>query len=190
MKISSFPQLLRRPLELDDTDRRLIAIVQKGLPLCERPYAVLAELAGTNEQDAIQRLQYLLDRGVIKRMGVIVRHHEIGYRANAMVVWNIPDEDVSRLGRCIGRFEFVTLCYQRPRRLPDWRYNLFCMIHGRDRTAVLQHVTELIERCNLHDLEYDVLFSKRRFKQRGAIYHGNEKREAIGNICCINQGAG
>ena len=182
MNINSFPQLLRKPIDLDNMDRNLIALVQKGLPLCEKPYAVLAERMGMSQQDVIQRLRRLLNSGAIKRMGVIVRHHEIGYRANAMVVWNIADEDVSRLGRCIGRFEFVTLCYQRPRHLPAWPYNLFCMIHGRDRNAVLQHVAELIERCDLRHIEHDVLFSRRRFKQRGAIYHGNNDTEHSENI--------
>lgn len=103
-------------------------------------------------------------------MGVVVRHHELGYRANAMLVFDVPDDRVSQLGRCIGRFEFVTLCYRRPRRLPDWPYNLFCMIHGKDRATVLSRIDMLKDKCQLHDLPCDVLFSNRQFKQRGAIY--------------------
>ena len=97
----------------------------------------------------IAGLAQLQEQGVIKRIGVVVRHHELGYRANAMVVWDIPDDRVSALGHCIGKFDFVTLCYQRPRRLPAWRYNLFCMIHGRDREEVLSLVAQLKEQCGL-----------------------------------------
>jgi hypothetical protein len=87
-----------------------------------------------------------------------------------MVVWDVPDAEVSSLGRCLGGFDFVTLCYRRPRRLPDWPYNLFCMLHGRDRAAVLDNVAFLVERCGLQHVPHKVLFSRRRYKQRGARY--------------------
>ncbi len=169
---------LRRRITLDAVDKALIAIVQGGLPLCERPYAVIAQQLGLEEQTVIQRLQALQQQGAIKRFGVVVRHHELGYQANAMVVFDIPDEKVAHLGRCIGKFEYVTLCYRRPRVLPDWPYNLFCMIHGKDRDAVILHVQQLIAHCGLQHVQHAVLFSKRRFKQRGAIYRNTEKQPA------------
>ena len=73
-------------------------------------------------------------------------------------------------GQRIGSVDFISLCYRRPRRLPDWPYNLFSMIHGQDRDAVLRNIECLIERCGLEDIQYEVLFSRRRFKQRGARY--------------------
>jgi DNA-binding Lrp family transcriptional regulator len=155
---------------LDEHDKRLIAAIQRGLPLVHRPYAAVAEQVGLSEQQVLARIGRLLESGVIKRMGVVVRHHELGYRANAMVVWDVPDEQVDELGQCLGRFDFVTLCYRRPRRLPDWPYNLFCMIHGRDREAVLERVQQLVECCALETIPHQVLFSRRRFKQRGAVY--------------------
>lgn len=155
---------------LDERDRALISAIQAGLPLCPRPYAEIGRLIGMPEMEVIQRLQQLMDNEFIKRMGIVVRHHELGYRANAMVVWDVPDTQVDELGRCMGQFEFITLCYQRPRRLPDWRYNLFCMIHGRDRDEVLGCVDFVIKQCTLQEISHEVLFSQRRFKQRGARY--------------------
>ena len=160
----------RRPVKLDAIDRQLIAAVQGGLPLCARPYAEIAQQTGLDETTVISRLQHLLQDGAIKRFGVVVRHHELGYCANAMVVFDIADDEVARLGQCIGRLDYVTLCYRRPRRLPVWPYNLFCMIHGKDRAAVLQRIAELIAGCGLQDVPHTVLFSKRRFKQTGAVY--------------------
>ena len=157
-------------MDLTHADRQLIAAIQDGLPLHPQPYAEIGRQIGMPETQVIARLQALQESGVIKRLGVIVRHHELGYRANAMVVWDVPDEEVASLGRCLGGFDFVTLCYRRPRRLPDWPYNLFCMLHGRDRQAVLDNVTFLVERCGLQHLSYKVLFSRRRYKQRGARY--------------------
>lgn len=164
---------LHTPGELDAIDRKLVAAVQAGLPLCPRPYARIAEQTGLDEATVIHRLQRLLQVGAIKRMGVVVRHHELGYRANAMVVFDVPDEQVSHLGKCIGQLDYVTLCYRRPRVLPDWPYNLFCMIHGKDRAAVLQRVQDLINCCGLQHVPHTVLFSTRRFKQKGAVYRSS-----------------
>ncbi len=151
-------------------ERELIAAIQEGLPLVSRPYAAIAERIGMNETEVIQRISELHNDGVIKRMGVVVRHHELGYRSNAMVVWDAPDTQIAELGRCFSQFEFITLCYQRPRRLPQWRYNLFCMIHGQDRDSVMENLQQMIQSCGVDALPNDVLFSRRRFKQRGALY--------------------
>ncbi len=155
--------------EFDEQDWALVRLIQTGLPILSRPYQVLAEQTGLTEEDVITRLKRMQQTGCIKRMGVIVRHRELGYRANAMVVWDVPDELVTETGRCLGQFEFITLCYRRPRHLPVWPYNLFCMIHGHSRDEVLQRLGMLVEKCKL-EFKYKILFSKRCFKQRGAIY--------------------
>jgi DNA-binding Lrp family transcriptional regulator len=158
------------PALSDPRQRALIAAIQDGLPLVARPYAAIGRQVGLSEREVIRRLRELLEQGVIKRLGVVVRHHELGYRANAMVVWDVPDAEVGRVGRRLGEFPFVTLCYRRPRRLPDWPYNLFTMIHGRDRGQVLARVDELVDRCGLQAIPRRPLFSLQRFKQRGAHY--------------------
>ncbi|HEA26258.1 MAG TPA: Lrp/AsnC family transcriptional regulator [Ectothiorhodospiraceae bacterium] len=155
----------------NSVSERLVAAVQGGLPLVSRPYQKIAEQIGISELDCIQRLQNWIDNGTISRMGVVVRHRELGYRANAMVVWDVADEQVSRIGNCFAKFDFINLCYQRPRHLPQWRYNLFCMIHGQDRKEVLERVEQLAAQCLDDKPVYEVLFSCRRFKQRGARYH-------------------
>jgi DNA-binding Lrp family transcriptional regulator len=158
------------PVTLGAADLALIEAIQRGLPLVSRPYAAVAERLGCGEEEVIRRIAVLQQAGIIKRLGVVVRHRELGYRANAMVVWDVPDEEVAELGRCLSGFEFVTLCYRRPRHLPQWPYNLFCMIHGRDREAVLEKFRLMIECCGLEAIPKAVLFSRRRFKQRGALY--------------------
>ena len=156
--------------QLSAEDRALIKIVQHGLPLVSRPYADIAARLSTTEQDVIRRLQKLINNGSIRRYGIVVRHRELGYKANGMVVWDIPDDSVGKLGSCIGKLSCVTLSYRRPRRLPDWPYNLFTMVHGRNREEVRQKVEEIVESCQLQDIDHTILFSTRRFKQRGASY--------------------
>lgn len=155
------------------SDEQLIEAIQLGLPLVNKPYAEVAGRIGTNESVVIDSIRNLQTRGAIKRFGVVVRHRELGYRANAMLVWDVPDAATDDLGQRLGELDCVTLCYQRPRRLPHWRYNLFCMIHGQDRDQVLNCIEEIVEGLDLRALQYEVLFSKRRFKQRGACYRGN-----------------
>ncbi|MDX8412268.1 MAG: hypothetical protein R8K46_10440 [Mariprofundaceae bacterium] len=148
----------------------LVAAIQGGLPLVSRPYAAIGAAIDMSESEVIERLSWWLVNGTLKRMGVVVRHRELGYQANAMVVWDVPDVAVRELGKRMGEQAAVTLCYRRPRRLPDWPYNLFCMIHGRDRDVVRGHIDTLIRQCGLEKIAHEVLFSSRRFKQRGACY--------------------
>lgn len=155
---------------LSQTDNRLIAEIQSGLPLSPRPWKEIANRLEMDEGEVIERVRALQEEGYIKRFGLVVRHHELGFNANAMVVWDVPDEQVGWVGDALGRQRCVTLCYQRPRRLPHWPYNLFCMIHGKDRQRVLDYIDQLIEELGLQEVPHDVLFSGRRFKQRGARY--------------------
>lgn len=166
----STAELNRCVLQLNEKDRALINAVEHGLPVISRPYAEIAIQLGCTEQEVISRLQHLIDIGAIKRYGVIVRHKELGYTENGMVVWNIPDQRVDELGICIGKYTCVTLSYRRPRRLPEWPYNLFTMVHGCSREQVRQKVDEIVTTCGLQEIEHDILFSTRRFKQRGASY--------------------
>ena len=161
---------------LNEQDRDLIAAIQGGLPLVEKPYAAIAAQLGLTEDEVLARLEALQTAGLIKRMGVVVRHRALGYRANAMVVWDIPADEVERIGALLADEECVTLCYQRPRRLPAWGYNLFCMIHGRERNSVLRRLEQIVVHHGLERIPHTVLFSGRSFKQRGAHYVETDNR--------------
>ena len=158
-------------------ERALIAALQHGLPLVSHPYAELARQIGSSEAEVIEYIAMMKQRGDIKRFGVVVRHRKLGYRSNAMVVWDIADDKVDELGECFGRYDFVTLSYRRPRHLPDWPYNLFCMIHGQDKQDVLDNLAFMIKHCQVENIQYEVLFSTRCFKQRGAIYVHDDNRQ-------------
>ncbi len=151
---------------ISEQERALVGALQDGLAFVDRPFAAL----GCAETEAIATLAHWLDVGVVKRFGVIVRHHEVGFTSNAMVVWDVPDAEVSDIGQHIARSGLVTLCYRRPRQPPHWPYNLFCMMHGRDRAEVEARIVALAESCALGAYPRATLFSSRRFKQRGACY--------------------
>jgi len=157
-------------MELSRRDQWLAAAVQNGLPLVSKPFAAIGADIGMSENEVLERLNSLKDSGAIKRFGIVVRHQELGYHANAMVVWDIPDHQVDALGRHFAKVDFITLCYRRPRQAPNWPYNLFCMIHGRSRDTVMRQIRELISRFELEHIEHETLFSLRQFKQCGACY--------------------
>jgi DNA-binding Lrp family transcriptional regulator len=153
---------------LDDAGKRLVAALEDGLELVTQPYAALAARAGLDEREVIDRLARWLDEGVIRRFGVVVRHHELGYRANAMTVWDVPDEAAPAFGRALAAAEGVTLAYRRARHLPEWSYNLYCMLHGIDRGPVWERLDTLTRSLGLDSFPRAVLFSQTRFKQTGA----------------------
>ncbi len=147
----------------------LVAAVQGGIPLVPRPYTRVAEALGWAEARVVATLERWLADGVLSRFGIVVRHHELGWRANAMVVWDVADEVVDEVGARLAAHPAVTLCYRRPRVDGVWPYNLYCMVHGRERARVLAEV-EALSRLVPPGTRREVLFSRRRFKQCGARY--------------------
>ena len=121
---------------LDPTDRRLVRATQAGLPLVPRPYHAIAGELGLDVEDVKARFVRLLASGAIRRIGAVPNHYALGYSANGMTVWDLADDRVDALGEQVGRLDFVSHCYRRPRHLPDWPYNLFAMVHGRSREEV------------------------------------------------------
>jgi len=170
---------VQRPLtgRADANDRALLGAIEGGLPLVVRPFDTVAERLGTDGATVTARLASLIERGIVTRFGIIVRHRAFGYVANAMAVWDIGDDAVDRVAETFTAAPGVTLCYRRPRRLPGWRYNLFTMVHGRDRSAALGVVEGLAAAAGPHLAARDVLFSLRCFKQRGAVFSRQEAAE-------------
>jgi siroheme decarboxylase len=150
-------------------DRPLAAAVEAGLPLVDRPYAAWADASGRTEAQVLDRLQGWLDRGTLRRFGAVVRHHELGFAANAMAVFDVPAAQVDTCGAALAVEAGVTLAYRR-RRAKAWPYNLYAMVHGRDRHAVDAVLDRVIAHAGLHDCPRAVLFSTRRFKQTGGRY--------------------
>ena len=156
---------------MDDLDRRIVIALQEGLPLVPRPYAQVAGQLGIDETLLRDRLAAMLETGLIRRIGAVPNHYAIGYTANGMSVWDIDDDVVDAVGEYVGALPFVTHCYRRPRHLPDWRYNLFAMVHAGSRDAALAQVAEIAglvgqafpNACR----HYDVLFSNGILKKTG-----------------------
>lgn len=152
---------------VDALDRAIIVATQSGLPLVPQPYHAIAEQLGIAADEVMARMKRMQDAGVIRRIGVVPNHYAIGYRANGMSVWDVPDELIDELGERVGQLAFVSHCYRRPRHPPMWNYNLFAMVHGKSREEVEAQVRQIAELLGEHVRAHDVLYSTRILKKTG-----------------------
>ena len=145
----------------------VVKATQAGLPLVPQPYAQLACRLGIAESEVLGALERMLGDGRIRRIGAVPNHYALGYTANAMSVWDVADDAVAALGRAVGDLPFVSHCYRRPRRLPHWRYNLFAMVHGKDRAETAHKIRGIEFLLGKHVRAHDVLYSTRILKKTG-----------------------
>jgi DNA-binding Lrp family transcriptional regulator len=178
-------------IPLTDIEKQALRTsIERGLPEHLSPYQVIAEQLNLDEKQVITQIALWQSEGLIRRFGLVIKHRKLGYDANAMVVWNIPTNDMDKVALRLAKCAPVSLCYQRPRRLPDWPYNLFCMIHGTDRALVLSQIDHITVQLGLEAIEKDILFSFKAYKQHGARYgklkNNIEKRHKIESSKFIN----
>jgi siroheme decarboxylase len=153
--------------ELDKIDRMIIEATQAGLPVTPRPYHVIAEQLALEPELVMEKIRKLKKQGVIRRIGVVPNHYRLGYRANGMTVWDVPDDKVNEFGNKIGALDFVSHCYHRPRHLPDWPYNLFAMVHAHDRETTDKYVYKIADILGDANRQHSVLYSTRILKKTG-----------------------
>lgn len=152
---------------MDEIDRKIIAATQSGLPLVKHPYQEVAESLGLSAETVMERMRSMLESGIIRRIGIIPNHYKLGYKANGMTVWDVPDDEIDTLGKTIGKLDFVSHCYQRPRHLPDWSYNLFAMVHGKTRNEVMSKAEQIGKIMGESVRSHDILFSDAVLKKTG-----------------------
>lgn len=152
---------------LDELDIGIIKELQEDLPLEARPFQRIALRLGVEESILLARLKFLQDQGIIRRIGAALRHREVGYTANAMVVWIVPEERIKTVGRIMSSFPEVSHCYQRAT-LPNWPFNLFTMIHSRNREECEVIAAKIAQKTQIH--AYQLLFSRVEFKKSSTKY--------------------
>jgi DNA-binding Lrp family transcriptional regulator len=157
----------KKPAPIDTLGHAIVSATQAGLPLRSEPYRAVAETVGSGQATVIDRLEEMLGTGAIRRIGAVPNHMRLGLRGNGMSVWDIADDRAEALGERIGALPFVSHCYLRPRRPPVWPYNLFAMVHGRDRAAVNGKIAEIAALAGTACRSHEVLFSSAVLKKTG-----------------------
>ncbi len=152
---------------IDDLDEKIISLLQKDIPVDPRPFKIMADLLGIYEDEFLNRIEAMIQNGVIRRFGATLYHQEAGFSANAMVVWIIPEEKIDETGHIMAKFKEVTHCYHRiPQK--DWKYNLYTMIHGDTREECYDIAKKISDKTGMK--QYTLLFSEKEFKKTSMEY--------------------
>ncbi|MBC5785632.1 Lrp/AsnC family transcriptional regulator [Ramlibacter sp. USB13] len=157
-------------------DRPLAALAEAGLPLEPAPFDAWARELGRPREMLLWTLRRWLRHGTLRRFGVVVRHHDVGFAANAMTVIAAPPDEADAIGMALAAQPGVTLAYRRATAL-HWPYNLYFMVHGRERAGAQALVTAALAATGAQRLPHETLFSVRRFKQTGGRYFAAAVRE-------------
>lgn len=154
-------------MDFDSIDHQIVLATQEGIPLTPRPYLELAHALSLTEEEVFQRVLRMKAAGFIRKIAGTPNHYKIGYLANAMTVWDVPDEEVDEVGDIFKKAGFISHCYIRPRFRPEWPYNLFAMVHGKTREEVEEKIDFLRSQIEGRFCSADVLYSKRILKKTG-----------------------
>jgi DNA-binding Lrp family transcriptional regulator len=135
---------------LTELERRILSVLQKGLPLSETPYGDMAGEIGIETSQLLETLRQWRKDGRLRRIGAIVSHVKVGFESGSMVVWQVDAERIEQVGRQLAGFLQVSHAYERPRS-DDWPYNLYTMVHGRDADEVSDTVEKMSRACGVKD---------------------------------------
>ncbi|MBF0454896.1 MAG: Lrp/AsnC family transcriptional regulator [Magnetococcales bacterium] len=164
---------IEQPFERESTlsptaqDRAIVTATQAGLPLLPSPFNAIAQQLGLTLETVLNRFETMLKQGWVRRIGVVPNHYQLGLRSNGMSVWHLPLDKIDHYGKQIGALPFVSHCYRRPQKLPEWPYNLFTMVHGQDRSVVSERVESISQLLGEDDLDHTILYSSRILKKTG-----------------------
>ncbi len=153
---------------LTEFDKEVIRGLQENIAVTERPFKMIAERLGIDEEKLFSVAHRFLMEGRMRRFAAILRHRKAGFKANAMVVWNVPSTSLDRTGKMMASFKAVTHCYQRPSFPPLWPYNLFTMIHSKDIKGCTEIVQALSRESGINNYEY--LMSEKEYKKMRIKY--------------------
>jgi len=152
---------------LSDLEKKIIKILQEDFPLTPNPFRDIAHKLGIEEEFLISKIQTFIDQGIIRRFGAALMHRNLGFKANAMVVCQVPPQLVKKAGENFAKLTVVSHCYERPT-FPHWPYNLFTMIHGESVEECEQIAKEMAKSEDIKN--YKLLFSSREFKKTSMKY--------------------
>lgn len=152
---------------ITELEKQIVRALQEGLPLVSRPYGAIAERLGISEEKLIHTIKDMRSRGLIRRFGAAVRHQDLGYTANAMIVWKVPAAEVDRVGGLFSEYPAVSHCYERSTS-GKWQYNLYTMVHGKTSQKCREIAGEMSRISGLS--EYLVLFSTGELKKESMKY--------------------
>ena len=156
---------------LTELEKRVIAAIQGDISVYRRPYRPIADSLNISEEQLLEVLQRLCDRGVIRRFGATIRHQKSGFAANAMGAWKVHEERIEAVGKIMAGFKQVSHCYRR-NPTSDWPYNLYTMIHAKDEASCRETARKMSEKSGVDN--FALLFSHRELKKTSMHYFSED----------------
>ena len=153
--------------EPTEQDKDFIRELQKNMDIIDEPFVNAAKNLGLTENEVFEKMKHYEDIGVMRRFAAILRHRQIGFTANGMIVWKVDGDKISEVGSKLGSFPQVSHCYERPT-YPDWPYNVFSMIHCKTHDEAYGVAKTIQDQIHVDD--YNILFSTREFKKTRVEY--------------------
>jgi len=150
-----------------EQDKDFIRELQKNMEIVDEPFVNAAKNLGMTEQEVFEKMKHYEDIGVMRRFAAILRHRQIGFTANGMIVWKVDKDKIPEVGATLGSFPQVSHCYERPT-YPDWPYNVFSMIHCKTHDEAYDVAKTIQDQIHVDD--YNILFSTREFKKTRVEY--------------------
>ncbi len=150
-----------------EEEKNYIRELQKDLEITERPFLKSSQKLGITEEQLLEKVKQYEEIGVMRRFAAILRHREVGFTANGMIVWKVPDERIEEVGEKLGAFPQISHCYQRPV-YPDWPYSVFSMVHCKSIADAEEMAKQIQKQVDVTD--YKILFSSREFKKTRVEY--------------------
>ncbi|MGE5389544.1 MAG: Lrp/AsnC family transcriptional regulator [Deltaproteobacteria bacterium] len=151
----------------DEIDKRILKFVQADIPLVSRPYQELAQELGISEAEAVSRIEYLREKGIIRRVGAILRHQKAGFGVNAMTAWRVEYARADEIGGILASFDQVSHCYLR-QVPPEFGFNIFAMVHARNEEELFGLVRDMSNHTGVDD--YSVFRSIKEYKKVSMEY--------------------
>jgi len=148
-------------------ERRILAVLQNGLPRSRTPYSDMAREIGISPDELLAVLGNWQQDGTIRRMGAVVNPYDVGLGDSAMVVWKVPADRVAEVGALFAGFPEVSHAYER-QTAPGWEYNLYVMVHGATGEAVERTVERMSRAAGVSD--YQILATRRELKKVAPTY--------------------
>ena len=153
--------------EPTEDDKDFIRELQKDMEIIDEPFVKAANNLGITEDELFSKMKHYESLGVLRRFAAILRHRQVGFTANGMIVWKVPEDRITSVGETLGSFPQVSHCYERPT-YDDWPYNVFSMIHCKTHDEAYDVAKTIQNQIDVN--EYKILFSSREFKKTRVEY--------------------
>ena len=149
---------------MTELEQNLLAIIQDAFPLEERPYQVLAEQLGSDEQSVFAAVENLRQSGLIRRIGGVYDSKALGFisrlcagKVPAATTGAADDSALEKFAAVVNVIPAITHNYVR-----SHEYNVWFTVIAQSEAEIQKIVDEVCANTELHDVH--ILSATEKFK--------------------------